>query len=856
MGTSERGDFLSIVFDTNHDAGHLARQDDLRLDVYPDGTMEASRGNALGGFVPLSASDWDAVIGPDEFRWGVEMRIRGSMLGGVTPGRWVGFHIRHNRVRWGGDDFGFPSTARSIVPNTWGHLYFLEPATDPELHVSTTLISQGFDEDLTGGVFYDLIAGKDTLAAGNLYNLGPRSSIEQVSCFVLPEGSWIPALFPPAAGYGLDRFVRDSFSNLSAVSCWVPGELVSTPGTYHFGAVVRTAHRPDPSLPSEVSAPQTLHFGSRRFREERALRLILAGNLRPPGHPDYMPDLYETPVSRWAAIGLLSQFVRTAAELNRRYPLRNGVGMIDDGSADAATAQAPGLRLAFAPLLRCEEVEGERAADTDERCNDEGYRYAWEAYLDLTSELLRREEEVGRPIDRVDKELSVSLLLNSPGGQARNIRDGILAPLSCRPGAGMDANAGGNASLFGHEIAHCFNQVRPESPHSWSANPSHSINNRIHFRQGRGQTDTIQQQVLTSDTGSMMTPVVGSNTFLEGWEWNDLRWRLVAYHDQINEMDWIGRPPVPLSSGATASARVSESEGVLELVGTVGTDNSVRIHWVARRDGPIPVPQEDPESPYTLVFLGDGGQELDRVGIPTEFEGADGRESLAPLLIAAAVPEESRAVEVQFETKVLWHQDFSSKGPVVATLSISPGKGGVWLDWTASDADSPSLRYRVYYRPAANAVRRLVASGLSGGPHFFDTTLVAPTQDGRVIVEASDGFHTARATSNPFRVEAKPPATVIQSLEPDAPGVAGRSFTLAGIGYDLAAGMLPDEALAWDSNLSGSLGTGQELAVTLPAGIHDIRTPMGTGSPTPTSWRTPVWTRTMPMPPTIPMPTV
>jgi hypothetical protein len=134
-----------------------------------------------------------------------------------------------------------------------------------------------------------------------------------------------------------------------------------------------------------------------------------------------------------------------------------------------------------------------------------------------------------------------------------------------------------------------------------------------------------------------------------------------------------------------------------------------------------------------------------------------------------------------------------------------------------------------------------LAVGLTDTTFTWETSLAQGTDSARLIVEASDGWHTAEATSSRFALAHKPPITIITEPyvpsaanaaaadDPEPPPeqmprmlVAGQPVLLKGIGLDLNDGSLDGEALRWASDRQGPLGIGSSLRVTLESGQHRL----------------------------------
>jgi len=103
-------------------------------------------------------------------------------------------------------------------------------------------------------------------------------------------------------------------------------------------------------------------------------------------------------------------------------------------------------------------------------------------------------------------------------------------------------------------------------------------------------------------------------------------------------------------------------------------------------------------------------------------------------------------------------------------------------------------------------------------------TMLPGSTNALIEVEASDGVHTATDRSDaPFRVSSKPPlsAQIVAPMN-NARLVQSQAVTFAGTSFDPEDGLLPDNALVWNSSLDGPLGHGRSLTTTLSAGRHTI----------------------------------
>jgi hypothetical protein len=192
-------------------------------------------------------------------------------------------------------------------------------------------------------------------------------------------------------------------------------------------------------------------------------------------------------------------------------------------------------------------------------------------------------------------------------------------------------------------------------------------------------------------------------------------------------------------------------------------------------------------------------------------------------MLTANLPVGTTRFEIRKDNTLLFGMNFSAAPPVVSNVVAAPkGQNGYDLTWKATDPDSPQLTFNIYFLPQQNGVRQLVAMGRVGTSYFFDTKAAPATTDGRLIVEASDGYNTGEGQSNAFTIASKAPLVSIIHPTSTTKPVAGQPLMLAGGAYDFTAGPLTGSALIWSSDKAGTLGAGEQLEVKLAAGTHKI----------------------------------
>jgi len=105
-------------------------------------------------------------------------------------------------------------------------------------------VTQGLDEDISGGVFYDKIAGKDTLARFWAHTTMWDLRVNSAACEVYWwNGSKdvllgaVPAVSNHAWAYLADWYPSD----FGRFDCWIAGQTLANDGWYRFRAILNTA---------------------------------------------------------------------------------------------------------------------------------------------------------------------------------------------------------------------------------------------------------------------------------------------------------------------------------------------------------------------------------------------------------------------------------------------------------------------------------------------------------------------------------------------------------------------------------------------------------------------------------------
>jgi uncharacterized repeat protein (TIGR01451 family) len=186
-------------------------------------------------------------------------------------------------------------------------------------------------------------------------------------------------------------------------------------------------------------------------------------------------------------------------------------------------------------------------------------------------------------------------------------------------------------------------------------------------------------------------------------------------------------------------------------------------------------------------------------------------------------------VRVREDGVVKWERRVTANTPQVRLLAPNSGAvaAGAVVRWGGVDADGDTLAYTLLYSPDNGVSWRPLAINAAG----TELTLTAEmlhdmpkSSEGRLKVLASDGINTGEDVSDGLLdVPGSPPDLLVMSPDDNTVVPYGAGLTFESNAVDVEDGWLPDEAITWQSNLDGTIGTGQLLSVeTLSLGKHRI----------------------------------
>lgn len=190
--------------------------------------------------------------------------------------------------------------------------------------------------------------------------------------------------------------------------------------------------------------------------------------------------------------------------------------------------------------------------------------------------------------------------------------------------------------------------------------------------------------------------------------------------------------------------------------------------------------------------------------------------------------------------KTLARVELIHQGTILASLSGQPGgapqvaitapaPGDLWhrneirrVEWTAISGSNAPLYALIEYSPDGGLTSMALGRDVTENFLDVDVNELPASTNARIIVRVSDGLNSTTAMSQSFTVEPKPPTVVILQPANGITVTAHLPLSLVGMASDVHE-ELPDNALVWTSNRSGSLGTGRQLVVSeLPPGPHTI----------------------------------
>ncbi len=187
----------------------------------------------------------------------------------------------------------------------------------------------------------------------------------------------------------------------------------------------------------------------------------------------------------------------------------------------------------------------------------------------------------------------------------------------------------------------------------------------------------------------------------------------------------------------------------------------------------------------------------------------------------------TKALEIYNATNLVARREISKFAPTVSLSSPVAGTQAdksLTISWNAGDLDGDTMEYIVQYSADDGQTWSLLADQLNT-PSFTTEELreLPSSNQARIKVLATDGWHTTEAISDRFVVAPRKPEVAI--LEPTAEQIfqTGTAIRFEGLGYDPDELGIPPEALQWSLAGRPEAGIGPRWSVTdLPPGNYTV----------------------------------
>ena len=779
--------------DGAHSGLPSVRSSEIRIDALRDGRWTGLRGNDQGEFVTEDALTRAVAVRTDpeaETFYPVELRIPLAALGSPRAGATLGLQIRHVGIGEDGSDYTWPAREspnppRSATPYTWGDVAISGAPTRRFVALDIGRVTQGLEFDTSAGVFYDAIAGKDTVVRAQLTGDSARR-VSSARCVVESDGR-SPRSFPARWSLaGTPRInappARGMFNGAPTFTCFVPGSAVPL-GSNEFSLRVRV---------DGIAGEQEIAVGERDFMQSSGIRLLLQPHIFPQSHQPFYRN-WDDLMARALNIAVL--------EVHRMWPVRAGVSNIDEGTGLPSSA---GVRVIIKPPYTSGRCEGDRPNPPDPGvpCSTDARRSIADEQDRLNRSWRALQRGDGRRREQID--VAMTLGVSTRGGSGNSCGRGAYGQLTDGDATSVDNSVNDfNANVIGQEVTHCLGEVSTASPNHDGGR--HSRNNAIPLWQNRVGINVLRQVDIPQPRSVMFNSTGASdrNYFLEGFEWNNLRAsRLVANPPKIAAAQDQGGPSV-------------------RVEGTISKADQVEVMYSKRVDGPPELPPADPASPYRLIFFDNQGQGVGATPFAFQQETEHFAVDIVPFHVEAALPPDAVGYVIAKDQQILHTKQFTAAAPTLGPVALARTEAGRRATWSAGDPDTePSeLRYAVLYE-AGGGPPELIASGLTEAEiEVFDRLLPADAK-ARLIVEVSDGLNTATGTSDAFSVPLRAPAVAI-AAPPAEDAIAGLPLSFEAQGLDLTNGVLSSKSFVWREG-KRILSKSAELNTRLSAGTHRL----------------------------------
>ena len=281
----------------------------------------------------------------------------------------------------------------------------------------------------------------------------------------------------------------------------------------------------------------------------------------------------------------------------------------------------------------------------------------------------------------------------------------------------------------------------------------------------------------------------------------------------------------PLSSNPTM-AHLDSVRQVMYLSGELNQDGTGLLRPAFVQPGILN--EKISEADYSLVMLNIQGQILNKTPFSVSFLDMKGRpQNRTHFYLQLPVIQTKAVAQIQLRrgAAVLDRIMVSEHPPSVdveEVYSNHPLSGKQTVRWTAHDTDNDHLEFFVFYSADDGRVWRPIASRVRTRSLTLNFDQVPGGHQARIRVMASDGYHTSQDESEvAFPVARKRPEAMIKGPRDKVRFKSAQLIQLAGRGFDLEDGSLPQDRLVWTLN-DRPIGIGRRLRMRLPDGSHTV----------------------------------
>jgi hypothetical protein len=375
--------------------------------------------------------------------------------------------------------------------------------------------------------------------------------------------------------------------------------------------------------------------------------------------------------------------------------------------------------------------------------------------------------------------------------------------------------------IMAHEIGHNLGRQHPVCAYTTTDWPHRTYGiYDVGYDFGYYPTATPFVHPLTDDfmVGSNCGADIYANKWISAHNYQKL-------HEALGDRQFKSPAAGQTAAVAPVAGGTGTGPSVYLVSGLVYGDGRAELDTVYQVD-PADTPLQTYGSDYCLLLEGTQGEKLSEHCFDLSL--ADAQRYNRPASFTFALPYAPGGARLSLVRagQRLAQRTFSAHVPSVELAGPAPGStlaGRVEIAWNGYDADGDPLSYVLSYSPDAGDSWYHLAYDFTGNRLAVDVDQLPGGDQALFRLMASDGLHTAVATTGPFHVENRPPQLLILLPQDNRTFYQGQTLLLSGYGFDPEDGLLAHAGLHWFSDLAGYLGSGKMLVTRdLPAGRHLI----------------------------------